>query len=128
MAAVGTFISPVGRDFFFEARDALASQLAAAAAVVSTGGGTGAPPEDWVPVMGQSTEMIVKSLPGSLLLLQDGSWAMTPVSRGVIVRDGGEARASVVMAMGGRMTEWASAKLDNDVDKVVLGVLTVATS
>ena len=69
-------------------------------------------------------EAIVKVLPGSLLLLQDGSWAMVPVNRGVVVRDG-DVRASVVMAVGGRMAEWASAKLDSDVQGAVLGALTV---
>ena len=42
--AAATFLSPVGRDSFFRARDALASQLAAASAAVSAAGGTGAPP------------------------------------------------------------------------------------
>ena len=124
MASVGTFLSPVGRDSFFWARDALAVRLRAAAAAVSAAGCTGAPPEDVVPVMGQSVEAIVKVLPGSLLLLQDGSWAMVPVNRGVVVRDG-YVRASVVMAVGGRMAEWASAKLDSDVQGAVLGALTV---
>ena len=48
MAAVGTFVSTVGRDSFFRARDALAAQLKAAAAALSAAGGTGAPPEDLV--------------------------------------------------------------------------------
>ena len=125
MAAVGTFLSPVGRDSFFKARDALATRLRAAAAAVSAAGGTGAPPEDMVPVMGQAVESIVKMLPGTLLLLQDGSWAMVPVNRGVIVRDGNDVRATVAMAIGGRAAEWSSAKLDSDVQGAVMGVLTV---
>ena len=111
--------------FFGRARDALAAQLKAAAAAVSAAGGTGAPPEDLVPVMGQAVEAIAKVLPGSLLLLKDGSWAMVPINRGVVVRDGSDVRASVVMAVGGRMAEWTSVKLDNDVKGAVLGVLTV---
>ena len=95
MATVGTFASPVGRDSFFWARDALAVRLRAAAAAVSAAGGTGAPPEDVVPVMGQSVEAIVKMLPGSLLLLQDGSWAMIPVNRGVVCRARWQRRARV---------------------------------
>jgi hypothetical protein len=70
--------------FFLEKVSDLRKAVAEVAAAVSVSdGGTGAAPAPAAPVWDSDIDMLRKIMPGTLLVLKDGSYAVVPITRAI---------------------------------------------
>ena len=111
---------------FFTALEALEDSTKKAAAAAAADGGSGARPPPEPPMWSGDSGAMKSALPGTIVKLQDGTWAMIPVLRAISVEgDPAVTLISVVTDAGGAATKRSESWAIGSIASACVGVLTV---